>query len=234
MSIVAHIESSVFPKFPTKCSREKWFRSELGKPGFAGAALLAIFQYQTEQEKSANATSEHNGVGFSGVDAEILSSFAKQFIAKGKLSDKQVSLLLKKMPKYAVQLIGHLEGKGLLAIDKNAELPAETPGLFAAVAAAAVPVFANADVEAASAPKAGEPDWRLYRKLLGLSNKVGVDADAEADYKELVSEFIGECDDFAQAVWQTVSGNLPGVPSFKQAKIIAIACAKVSGKLVTA
>jgi len=73
------------------------------KWAFAGCAR--IFEYQTAEEQSIEATIEHNGVGFSGADGDILSSFAKQINAGTFAgSEKQMVILFKKMPKYAGQL----------------------------------------------------------------------------------------------------------------------------------
>ena len=66
--------------------------------------LLRIYEDQTAEEQNAGHTHDHNGVGFTGVDGEILSSFASQ-IEKGRnMSPKQMALIYKKMPKYAAQL----------------------------------------------------------------------------------------------------------------------------------
>ena len=66
--------------------------------------LLRIYEDQTASEQASGHTSEHTGVGFTGVDGEILSSFAEQ-INKGRtMSPKQMALIYKKMPKYAAQL----------------------------------------------------------------------------------------------------------------------------------
>jgi hypothetical protein len=67
-------------------------------------ALIAIYNGQTQQEKVNQTTVEDNGIGFSGVDAEILTSFAEQFLRRQFLSPKQRAILAKKMPKYAGQL----------------------------------------------------------------------------------------------------------------------------------
>jgi len=66
--------------------------------------LKAIYKMQTEDEKLMQVTTEDNGVGFSGVDAELLSSFAEQLNARGSLSPKQMVYARKKMAKYAKQL----------------------------------------------------------------------------------------------------------------------------------
>ena len=72
--------------------------------------LIRIFELQTAEEQNSDITVEHNGVGFSGVDAEILSSLAKQYQRRGSLSSKQMDLLFKKMPKYAKQLDNIAQG----------------------------------------------------------------------------------------------------------------------------
>jgi len=73
-------------------------------PRWAIRGLLRIYADQTAEEQNAGHTHEHNGVGFTGVDGEILSSFAEQ-VNKGRImSVKQMALIHKKMPKYATQL----------------------------------------------------------------------------------------------------------------------------------
>ena len=69
-------------------------------------ALVRIFQEnQTAQEQAAEVTREDNGIGFTGTDGNFLSSLAKQAIARGSLSDKQMVYVFKKMPKYHNQVI---------------------------------------------------------------------------------------------------------------------------------
>ena len=65
-------------------------------------ALVKIYAYQTENEKEYLETNEENGVGFSGADAEILTSFAEQYRRKGYLSPKQMEIVYKKMKKYGL------------------------------------------------------------------------------------------------------------------------------------
>ena len=72
---------------------------------WAKAGCARIFEYQTRDEQETDSTRIWNGVGFSGADAEILSSFAKQINAGTFVgSPKQLEILFKKMPKYAKQL----------------------------------------------------------------------------------------------------------------------------------
>jgi hypothetical protein len=68
-------------------------------------ALLWIYKFQTEDERSSSTTHALNGVGFTGIDGSILSSFAKQIIDKSYLSDKQLQILRKKIVKYENQMV---------------------------------------------------------------------------------------------------------------------------------
>lgn len=73
---------------------------------WATKALVRIYQEnQTADEQAAKVTSHDNGIGFSGCDAEFLSSLAEQYLRRGNLSDKQMVFVYKKMPKYAGQVI---------------------------------------------------------------------------------------------------------------------------------
>ena len=75
-------------------------------------ALMTIYAYQTDEEQSDGHTLDYNGVGFSGVDSQILSSFAEQYHTKGFLSEKQMKLLKRIMPRYASQLLRISFSKG--------------------------------------------------------------------------------------------------------------------------
>jgi len=74
--------------------------------------LIAIYNHQTYDEQNSETTKHDNGIGFSGTDAQILSSFAQQVInfnaGKSKysqpLSLRQKELCRRKMAKYAMQL----------------------------------------------------------------------------------------------------------------------------------
>ena len=65
--------------------------------------LVTIYAYQTREEQFAGDTRVNNGVGFTGTDGQILSSLADQ-AQRRNLSEKQMALVFKKMPKYAGQL----------------------------------------------------------------------------------------------------------------------------------
>lgn len=79
--------------------------------------MLSILKYQTAEEQQAGITVEDNGVGFNGVDAEILTSFCVQaqktlanipesdpYRYTRSLSPKQMEMARSKMLKYSGQL----------------------------------------------------------------------------------------------------------------------------------
>ena len=84
------------------------------KPEWALKGLKTIYESQTESEKSIGATVEHNGVGFTGVDSILLSSFAEQVLSGRVLSQRQMVVLLKCMPKYAGQLYKIAKAKAVV------------------------------------------------------------------------------------------------------------------------
>ena len=89
----------------TKKEIKNLFKTKLGTDAnWAVKGMLKIYEFQTATEQQIGTTKDHNDVGFSGCDAEILSSFCEQ-VKKGRtLSEKQMALVFKKMPKYWNQL----------------------------------------------------------------------------------------------------------------------------------
>lgn len=73
---------------------------------WAEKAIIALYHEQTGDEQATKTTHELNGRGFNGTDAGILSSFAEQMIRRTNyhLSEKQLKIAFKKLPKYAGQL----------------------------------------------------------------------------------------------------------------------------------
>lgn len=89
----------------TQASIKNFLKNKLATDkSWATRALVRIHQRQTLAEQSCQHTIEANGVGFSGCDAEILSSFADQFNKRGSLSEKQMKLVFRKMPRYWQQI----------------------------------------------------------------------------------------------------------------------------------
>lgn len=78
---------------------------------WAVRGLLAIYAHQTADEQASGDVAEDNGVGFTGADGEILSSFAQRVESGRDLTDRQMELLFKKMPKYGRQLMNIADEK---------------------------------------------------------------------------------------------------------------------------
>lgn len=81
--------------------------------------LEVIYNRQTTDEQLSEQTSEKNGRGFTGIDGELLSSFHKQVVKNRELkrptllSDKQMELCRKKLPKYWKQVKEEIESQGV-------------------------------------------------------------------------------------------------------------------------
>ncbi len=78
-------------------------------------ALMRIYQNQTADEQCQETTIERNGIGFTGPDAEILTSFARQYQRRGCLSPKQMIILRRRIPAYARQIVQGSDTTGLEA-----------------------------------------------------------------------------------------------------------------------
>ena len=69
-------------------------------------ALVKIYSVnQMPDEKSAGATFHDNGIGFSGKDSQFLSSLAQGAIKYGNLTEKQLAVAFRLIPRYARQVI---------------------------------------------------------------------------------------------------------------------------------
>lgn len=100
-------------KITSKAQLVSMLKTQLAtRPQQAIKGLMRIYANQTESEQSSGIVISNNGIGFVHVDSEILTSFAKQFEERGILSEKQLAILYKKMPKYAGQLINAAIAEG--------------------------------------------------------------------------------------------------------------------------
>jgi len=79
-------------------------------------ALVRVHEFHTADEQAVGVTRENNSVGFSGVDAEFLTSLTRQYLTRGSLSPKQMGFVFKRMPRYWKQI------KSLIPTDKMIEL----------------------------------------------------------------------------------------------------------------
>lgn len=91
-------------------------RQRLGSDDrWALRALVRIYRNQTREEQACEHTLLRNGIGFSGPDSEILSSFARQYLQRGRLSERQMIILRRKMPSYAKQIVSAADATRLEA-----------------------------------------------------------------------------------------------------------------------
>lgn len=67
-------------------------------------ALMAIYAFQTQDEKEVRSTKYQNGVGFNGTDSTFCSSLCQQYRSKGRLTEKQLAAVKKLLPKYWKQV----------------------------------------------------------------------------------------------------------------------------------
>ena len=88
------------PEWNAPLIKERLLRSDK----WVTEGIVRIYEYQTAEEQNSDATLEDNGVGFNGVDAELLSSFARQISQNGTLSTKQMPYARNKLLKYSGQL----------------------------------------------------------------------------------------------------------------------------------
>ena len=94
-----------FADCKTKKERVAFIREAMGNDARqAVRGMMRIYANQTADEQAVEDTKYHNGIGFAGCDATLLSSFAKQVERGRTLSPKQMAYVFKKMPKYAAQL----------------------------------------------------------------------------------------------------------------------------------
>ena len=89
---------------------------------WATRALVKIYTLQTADEQACGNTAHKNSVGFSGCDAEILSSFATQVNRGWTLSPKQMAIVYRKMPRYWKQIVGFIPNDKMEAITARAKL----------------------------------------------------------------------------------------------------------------
>jgi hypothetical protein len=110
---VGQTQNASVQKITSKTQLVDILKAQLAtRPRQAIKGLMRIYANQTESEQASGGVIVNNGIGFVHVDSEILTSFAKQYEKKGSLSEKQMAILYKKMPKYAGQLINSALAEG--------------------------------------------------------------------------------------------------------------------------
>lgn len=74
---------------------------------FVCRSLMVLYNFQTADEQTWGEANHRNGIGFSGADAKILTSFAEFYKERGYLSHKQIEIARKKITKYSGQLTNY-------------------------------------------------------------------------------------------------------------------------------
>ena len=89
-------------------------RSQLSvNPDQALKALVILFNRQTADEQAEEHTRPMNFVGFNHNDAKVLTSIAKQYINGHTLSERQMEVIMRLVPKYAGQLVRRAIANGV-------------------------------------------------------------------------------------------------------------------------
>lgn len=90
-------------------------KTKLGENrAWAERAIVVLYARQTSEEKSEKITKEHNAVGFSGPDAEILSDYAEWLNSGRNLTPRQLAVAFRLLPKYWKQILTEIEAKAAL------------------------------------------------------------------------------------------------------------------------
>lgn len=114
-------------KFNSKKQLENAIREQItSSSNQAIKAMLRIYEYQTVDEQVYGDVTSQNGVGFVITDSEILTSLSKQYLKNGRLSEKQVAIIFKKIGKYAGQLLRQAIDKGLYVKEGKVWMVANT------------------------------------------------------------------------------------------------------------
>lgn len=77
-------------------------------------ALMLIYDKQTEQEVLKGETIEDNSVGFTALDADILTKMSIFYQEMGFLTNKQLNIVKRLIPKYAGQILASSIERGLI------------------------------------------------------------------------------------------------------------------------
>lgn len=110
----------VYTVFTMKEAIKTHIQNQLAtNPAWAVKALVKLYTYQTADEQSVGHTKEDNNVGFSGVDSEILSSFAVQINRGRNLSVKQMAIVFKRMPRYWRQIASFIPADKMSEIERK-------------------------------------------------------------------------------------------------------------------
>lgn len=80
----------------------------------ARRALLLVYSKQTASEQNSGQTLEYNCVGFTALDAEILTGIATFYKSYNFLTPRQDQIVKRLMPKYTGQILASSIERGLI------------------------------------------------------------------------------------------------------------------------
>lgn len=83
------------------------------------AAILCLYDHQTNEEKRKSKTKESNGRGFNAPDTKKMSYFARLILAGNKLYPSQVQEARDRMLKYSGQLAAHFGWRDMFQVLKK-------------------------------------------------------------------------------------------------------------------
>lgn len=104
----------------TKAQKTEFVRGKLtSDPRWVTWGIRRLYERQTADEQDRHTTNHHNGRGFNGTDAELLTSYADWLDGRGQwarrggraLTDKQLVWAYRKMGKYAGQIVEEIDGR---------------------------------------------------------------------------------------------------------------------------
>lgn len=95
---------------------KSWLRTKLaGEDAWAVAAMLLLYELQTEDEKFGQGAGSKNGVGFNKGDAYRLTPLVEKWSASTPLTRAEFSIIKRRVPKYAgtqlLSLLSKLEAR---------------------------------------------------------------------------------------------------------------------------
>ena len=104
-------------KMAVKMWKKEEIRTMLDENNRAALRGLAVIHsLQTESEKASRSAQIWNGVGWSGVDAEIMTNLYEWHERYGRFSQKQWALVHRKIRRYAGQLTKVANGEIVVTV----------------------------------------------------------------------------------------------------------------------
>lgn len=99
----------------TKKLKTEYIKSKLATSTvWALRCLMVVYGNQTSDEQLVGITHHDNKIGFTGTDANFMTSLAQQYEKRGSLSPKQMGFVMKRMKKYHKQVMAVVDEKKLI------------------------------------------------------------------------------------------------------------------------